>query len=111
VGTSSGYGRYDKITADGIDVMVGKVVPPPTITLNDHSVLVHGSSNVQIGNSNTQGVHIEIGKLVAAIDHSSASDNEKAEAKSLLKKLSENKLVQTAFTTILGVAWSSQGAH
>jgi hypothetical protein len=102
-------GGMGQITADGVDVVEKTVKPPITITLHDRSVSVHSSSNVQIGDRNTQGISLEIGRLIAAIDHSSATDAEKTEARSLLKKLSENKLVQTALTTVLGVVLGAPG--
>jgi hypothetical protein len=108
VGTIGGMGQ---ITARGVDVVEETVKPPITITLHDHSVSVLSSSNVQIGDRNTQGINLKVGRLLAAIDHSSASEGEKAEAKSLLKKLSENKLVQTALTTVLGVVLGTRGAN
>ena len=81
-----------KITAFGVDVIEGSVKPPISITL-DHSISVHGSSNVQIGSHNTQDFSIQIGKIVSAIDQSSVSEAQKAEAKSLLKKFLDHPLV------------------
>jgi|ERR1700736_117739 len=85
-GTVNGDG---KIKAPGIDVIEGKSKAPASITL-DQSISVHGSSNVQIGSHNIQDFSVQI---VSAIDHSAASDEEKAEAKSLLKKFLEHPLV------------------
>ena len=45
-----------------------------------------------------------IGKLVAAVDRSSASEAEKEEARSLLKSLATNRLVVAALGTLLGGA-------
>ena len=42
---------------------------------------------------------MDIDKLNLAIDHSKAGDAEKAEAKSLLRKVFENKLVRSAIET------------
>jgi RIP homotypic interaction motif len=88
-GTITGAG---KITALGVDVIEGHSHPPDSITL-DQSISIHGSSNVQVGSHNVQDISIQIEKLVSAIDHSSASDEEKAEAKSRLKKFLEHPLV------------------
>jgi len=87
-------GGFGKISAFGVDVIEGHAKPPISITL-DHSrhITVHGSSNVQIGNANIQDVSIQIEKIIAAIDSSPASETEKAEAKSLLKKFLEHPLV------------------
>jgi hypothetical protein len=86
-----GMGR---ITNHGIDVAEDRV-PPPMPMIIQH-VNVRDSSHVQIGQGHTQGisVHLDIGKLVAAIDGSQASADEKAEAKSLLKKVFDNPLVK-----------------
>jgi hypothetical protein len=81
-----------KITARGVDVVEGNIGSPIAITF-DQSVSVHSSSNVQIGSHNVQDISIQIGKLVSAIDHSTASDEQKAEAKSLLRKFLEHPLV------------------
>jgi hypothetical protein len=85
-----------KILAYGVDVVEGTTTPPITITV-DSSVNVHGSNNIQIGGQgNVQTVTMEVDKIVSIIDSSGASVVEKEEAKSLLKKLSENSLVRSA---------------
>ena len=43
-----------------------------------------------------------IGKLIAALDRSSASEAEKKEAKSLLENVAKNRLVMAALGTVLG---------
>ena len=91
-----------KITAYGVDVIERQAPPPFAINLDlSHRVEVHGSSNVQVGNANVQTV-IDVDRVVAAIDHSTASEAEKAEAKSLLKKFLEHPLV----SVIVGAAAS-----
>jgi hypothetical protein len=72
-----GIGR---MTAYGIDVATGQQQSPVPIII-DQSITVQSSSNVIIGDQNVQGVSIDIEKLNAAIDHSKADFNEKAEAK------------------------------
>jgi geranylgeranyl pyrophosphate synthase len=91
-----------KISASGVDVVEGTATAPITITLHDHSISVSQSSNVQIGDSNTQGMKVRIDKLIAAVDHSQASATEKAEAKSLLEKLASNPLVKAVLGAVLG---------
>jgi hypothetical protein len=94
---SSGHGLIDgngRITANGVDVVEGTASAPITVTLHDQRISVSSSSNVQIGNSNTQGVNLNIGKLIAAVDHSNASEAEKKEAKSLFERIAGNQLVQ-----------------
>jgi hypothetical protein len=95
-------GGMGKISASGVDVVEGTATAPITITLHDHSISVSQSSNVQIGDSNTQGMKVRIDKLIAAVDHSQASATEKAEAKSLLEKLASNPLVKAVLGAVLG---------
>jgi hypothetical protein len=80
------------ITAYGVDVVEGTTRAPIAINI-DQSVSVHSSQNVQIGKSNVQGIQIDAERLAVAIDNAEASLQEKAEAKSLLKKLLENPIV------------------
>ena|ERR1700684_2115533 len=83
-----------KITAYGIDVVEGAIVSPIAISI-DQSVNVHGSQNVQVGgHDNVQNVSMDIEKMISVVDSADASVTEKEEAKSLLKRISENKLVQ-----------------
>jgi len=81
-----------KISAFGVDVVEGHSTPPISINF-DSSISVHGSSNVQIGNSNIQDVSLEIQKLIIAIDNANGTEAEKTEAKSLLKQLLEHPLL------------------
>ena len=99
-GIVAGMGR---ITASGVDVIEGNSVAPIAITFHDQSVSVTGSTHVQIGNSNISNVNLDIGKLIAAIDHSTASDGEKGEAKSLIEKITSNPLVVAVLGSALGI--------
>jgi hypothetical protein len=94
-------GGLGKITANGVDVIEGTASAPITVTLHDQRISVSSSSNVQIGNSNTQGVNLNIGKLIVAVDHSNASEAEKKEAKSLLERIAANPLVQKILAAML----------
>lgn len=98
----SAIGGMGKITAKGVDVVEGTAAAPITVTLHHHRISVSQSSNVQIGDSNTQGVKVRVDKLIAAIDHSEASDAEKADAKSLLEKITSSPLLQTVLSAVLG---------
>jgi hypothetical protein len=87
------------ISAFGVDVVEGKSQPPISITI-DSSVNVHGSQNVLIGGQgNVQTVTMDIEKMISVVDSSGTSVREREEAKSLLKKIAENKLVQTVLTS------------
>jgi len=99
-GTATGMGR---ITAHGVDVVEETARAPITITLHhDQSIKVSGSTNVQIGNSNTQNVQNQLGELVDIIDKMNAAPREKQEAKSLIEKITSNPLVVAAWGTVLG---------
>jgi hypothetical protein len=101
--TTTTVGGMGKITARGVDVVEGTVLAPITVALHDHSISVSQSSNVQIGDSNIQGVErLRIDKLIAAIDHSEASFTEKAEAKSLLERLAGGPLWTVLSAVFLG---------
>src|SRR4051812_38749244 len=67
-----------KIRKYGIDVVTGKATSPVPLII-DHSITIHSSSNVVIGNNNLQGVSLDIEKLNSAIDGSRAEFSEKAE--------------------------------
>lgn len=99
------YGQLGvgSITAYGTEVVEGDVQPPITMNFGavidasvshstDKSINISGSSGVHIGDTNTYTLDIE--KLNLAIDHSTVSQTEKAEAKSLLSKLFANKIVR-----------------
>jgi hypothetical protein len=80
-----------KITAFGVDVVEGTKVSEITITI-DQSTNVHHSQHVQVGKGNIQNTG-DIHKLNVAIDESHATLTEKDEAKSLLRKITENPLL------------------
>jgi hypothetical protein len=96
-------GGYGKITANGVDVIEGTAHSPITVTMHahDHSISVNGSNN-QVGSHNAQSANINVGKITAAIDHSSASDVEKGEAKSLLEKITSNPLLVATLGSFMG---------
>lgn len=90
-----------RLTSYGVDVVEGTVRPPISIVI-DQSVTVSSSQNVIVGSGNVQTVSIDVEKLNLAIDHSKADFAEKAEAKSLLKKLIENKLLRAVLERWIG---------
>ena len=83
-----------KITAFGVDVIEGTARSPIAITF-DHSqkISVQDSQNVQVGNHNSISSAINIDKIKAAIDHSTFSESEKAQAKSVLSTFLEHPLI------------------
>jgi hypothetical protein len=72
-------GGMARITNLGVDVIEGNTKAPIAISI-DRSISVSGSTLVQIGDGNTQDIRIDADKIVAAINHSSASLTEKEDA-------------------------------
>ena len=85
-------GGAGEISAFGVDVIEGEKKAPIAINLG-HNISIHSSPNVQIGNNNVQDVKIEFEKIIGAINKSDATNEEKAEAKSLLKQYLEHPVV------------------
>jgi hypothetical protein len=97
-GLPEGMGR---ITNLGVDVIEGNSKAPIAISI-DRSISVSGSTLVQIGNENTQDIRIDADKIVAAINHSTATSTEKEDAKSLLQKILANPLLSKIFGMFMG---------
>ena len=85
------------ISASGVDVVENGGVGAPIKISFDQSthVSVHSSSGVQIGDSNKQGDSISLNQLVEAIDKSSASPQDKKDAKTKLAAFLKHPLVST----------------
>jgi len=90
-----------QITANGVDVKEGETTPPISINF-DHSIKVSGSSNVQIGNGNVQEIQVHLQTLISKIDESSGSEEEKKDAKSLLRRFVEHPLVSSVAGGLAG---------
>lgn len=87
-------GGMARIKAAGVDVMEGTAKSPLAITIDQSQTInVSGSSNFQIGDGNTQTINDGIAVLVQEIEKSGGSAEEKAEAKSLLRRVLEHPLV------------------
>lgn len=70
VGSTTTVGGMGHISARGVDVVEGTTSSPITVILQDHSISVAGSSNVQIGDSNVQHVNIstpDLSRLVSEV--------------------------------------------
>lgn len=92
---------FGKISAQGVDVIEGTAKSPISINL-DSSITVHGSSHVQIGNNNTQGIEIHIREILEQIEKAPGTPEQKAEAKSKLKDFLEvAKVIIPATTSLL----------
>ncbi len=77
--------------------------PISPIEKNIQNINFHGSSNVQIGDHNTQNIINVFNDLIQKIEASSASEEEKTKVKSLLGEFLKHPLV----TSIVGAAVSS----
>jgi hypothetical protein len=96
-----------KITALGIDVVEGVTAPDIKVEfVQNKSINITGSSNVIVGDHNKQNISHHISEIARAIDASQATHEQKAEAKSLLRKFVENPMV----TAIAGGAISLLGS-
>ncbi len=102
-GVSFGLG---KITALGIDVVEGVVVPDIKVEfVQNKSINITGSSNVIVGDHNKQNIANHITEIARAIEASQATPEQKAEAKSLLRTFVEHPLI----TSVAGGAISLLG--
>ncbi|HZT22921.1 MAG TPA: hypothetical protein VFB55_08445 [Verrucomicrobiae bacterium] len=89
-----------QINANGVDVIEGIAKSPITITFDQRqTVSITGSNNI-VGDCNLMSVE----EIRSAISHSNFSEAEKAEAKSLWQKVSENKLLNTVIGSVFGAA-------
>lgn len=90
-GVSFGMGR---ITAFGIDVVEGVATPDIKVEfVQNKSINISDSSNIIVGDHNQQNITHHVKEIVRAIDESQATPEEKAEAKSLLRKFIEHPMV------------------
>jgi len=91
---------YSSITAFGVDIVEGNARSPIAVSI-DSSINISASHGVQIGGQgNSQNLTFNVEKMISIVDATEASIVEKEEAKSLLKRLADNKLVQLALRTI-----------
>ena len=98
-------GGTAKITAHGVDVIEGNIKPPIAIHVSKNQTInISGSSGFQVGDHNSQSIKIGIEALVQEIDSSSASADDKAEAKSLVRKVLEHPLVSAIVGGAIGLA-------
>jgi hypothetical protein len=91
-----------RITSRGIDVIEGNASPPIAITIDSRQYSVHGSSNVQIGEGNAQDITIRADKVIAAIDHSQATDQEKEKARSIVQSILASPFLTKIFGWVTG---------
>jgi len=93
-------GGTGTITAFGVDVVEGTQRSPITINFDQsRTVNINGSNNI-VGDHNT----FNLEAINAAINGSEYSSVEKADAKSLWQKVSENKLLNAVLGAVCGAA-------
>ncbi len=91
MGATVGIGQ---LSALGADVVEGVVSSPISITFNDNkNINITSSENIQIGNENIQNISTHIEQILMSIENSSATEKEKEEAKSQLRKFLEHPAI------------------
>lgn len=85
--TCAGVG---KISAHGIDVVEGNARADISVSIDNRNVSITSSSNVIIGNSNTQNISNDVINIIEAINNASCSEAEKKNAKSALRQFLEH---------------------
>ena len=99
-----------RITAHGVDVVEGTAKSPIAIHLiQDRSIKISDSHGVVIGDSNTQTVNLQIGKIFEAIDRSSVSESEKIQAKSKFVELLKLPVFSTLAASALAL-WQNSAS-
>lgn len=97
-------GGQARITAFGVDVIEGTARSPIAISIGDSQTInISNSSYVQVGDNNSQTINSGVHALIKTINESTASQAEKDEAKSLLKKLLEHPLVSAVVGGAIGL--------
>ncbi len=92
-----------RISARGVDVVETGASPDLRIDLmSSQTINITGSHNI-VGNHNQQTVQNSVQELAKVIDSSSATPEEKAEAKGLLKKFLEHPLLSTVVGSAIGL--------
>lgn len=93
-----------KISAFGIDVVEGEATPDIKVEfVQTKTVNVTGSSNVVVGDHNQLTVTQHIAELARVIDNSSGTSEQKAEAKSIIRRLAEHPLVAAIAGSAVGL--------
>lgn len=92
---------FGMISANGVDVMEGNTKPPLSISItNNHQNISVGNitqaSSITIGNNNSVSVESSLKEIIEALkENSSASEEEKQSALSLLKNFIAHPLVSS----------------
>lgn len=93
-----------KITAFGINVVEGEATPDIKVEfVHSKTVNVTGSSNVVVGNHNNLTINQHVSELARLIDDSDGTVEQKAEAKSLLRRFVEHPLITSVAGGAIGL--------
>lgn len=93
-----------KISAFGIDVVEQEAKPDIKVTfVQNQNINISGSTNVVVGDHNTQAITQTVRGLISIIESSSAPPEQQAEAKSLLRKLLEHPLLAAVAVGAIGL--------
>ncbi|HDR9188819.1 TPA: hypothetical protein QDB51_002898 [Burkholderia vietnamiensis] len=103
-GLNGTHGGMARITAHGVDVVERTVHSSLSISFVDNSrhINVHSSSNVQIGDNNSQSIVNELEKLVRLINGSNATLDEKKSATSKLTSFLNSPVVSSILGGTVG---------
>lgn len=83
-----------RISAHGVDVVEDEAIPEiKVIFMQNNTTHISGSTNVIVGDYNQQNVTQHVEGLMKAIEASGGTPEEKAEAKSRLKRFLEHPLL------------------
>jgi hypothetical protein len=103
-GASEG-GHFVRLLASGVDAVeadgAGSLLDL-SFPITQHITHIAHSSNIQVGDHNTQSIVTGIQQLISEIDCSSSSDEQKKEAKSLLKGFLEHPLTSAVVGGAVG---------
>ena len=107
VGMGPNYG-IGELTAAGSEVVEGVRESPFSLTFNDNKKInISSSENIQIGDNNTQHISTHVEQLLLSIESSSATPEQKEEAKSQLKKFLEHPAVVATIGSLVGAVFGS----
>lgn len=98
-----------KINAFGVDVVEGDARTELKVEfVQNKTITISGSTNVVVGDNNA--VSQSVRDLLAAIESSSGTPEQKAEAKNLLRRLLEHPLLSAIASGAVGLLTSSSAA-
>ncbi len=93
-----------KISAFGIDVIENVATPDINVEfVQNQTVNISDSTNVVVGNNNSQVVTQTVRNLISIIESSDSPNEQKTEAKSLLRRFLEHPLLTAVAAGAIGL--------